>query len=133
MRLVAATIAIAGTAIVAMSLAGSFAALAVTNFAYGWVLIVASLVNRTFRQRLVPRELLGRVTSTVRMLFLAVEPLGVIVAGALTAWLGGDPRLVFLGAGLLVIGAAAGGWVAGLAAHHRATHPRGAQQPGRAA
>jgi predicted MFS family arabinose efflux permease len=120
MRLVAITIALAGGAIVAMSMAGSFAALALTNLAYGWALIVASLVNRTFRQRLVPRELLGRVTSTVRMLFLAVEPAGVIIAGALTAWLGGDPRLVFLGAGLLVVAAAIGGWLAGLATHHRA-------------
>jgi hypothetical protein len=102
-----------------MSTTTSFVTLAAANLAYGWALIVASVVNRTFRQRVAPRALLGRVTSAVRMLFLAVDPIGVIVAGSLTAWLGGDPRPVFLGAGLLVVTAAGGGWAAGLAAHHR--------------
>jgi MFS family permease len=119
MRLVAVAIALAGGSILAMSTATSFVTLAAANLAYGWALIVASVVNRTFRQRVVPRALLGRVTSTVRMLFLAVDPIGVIVAGSVTAWLGGDPRPVFLGAGLLVVTAAGGGWAAGLAAHHR--------------
>lgn len=125
MRLVAAAIALAGGSILAMSTATSFVTLAAANLAYGWALIVASVVNRTFRQRVVPRALLGRVTSTVRMLFLAVDPIGVIVAGSLTAWLGGDPRPVFLGAGLLVVTAAGGGWAAGLAAHHRVSRAGG--------
>jgi hypothetical protein len=37
---------------------------------------VDSLANRTQRQRIVPRALLGRVTSGVRALLLAVDPLG---------------------------------------------------------
>jgi hypothetical protein len=80
------------------------------------VSVVASLVNRTQRQRLVPRDLLGRVTSTVRVLFLAVDPLGVVAAGAATVALGGDPRPVFLVAGITVVVAAAGGWAGGLRA-----------------
>ncbi|MFD0684222.1 MFS transporter [Actinomadura fibrosa] len=75
---------------------------------------VASVVNRTQRQHLVPRELLGRITGTVRLLFLAVDPLGVVVAGALTGALDGDPRPVFAGAGAVVVTATIVAWYADL-------------------
>ena len=113
-RLIAAAIGACGIAVAAMSAATSFAGLLLANFAYLWALVVASLVNRTQRQRMVPRELLGRVTSTVRLLFLAVDPLGVLIAGTLTAALGNDPRLVFLGSGTLVTITAVTGWFLGL-------------------
>jgi hypothetical protein len=116
MRLVVLAIGAAGVAVAAMFLASSAAALALANLGYGATLVVASLVNRTQRQRLVPRDLLGRVTSTVRMLFLAVDPLGVVAAGAATMALGGDPRPVFLAAGAMVVVAAAAGWAGGLRA-----------------
>ena len=113
-RLMVIAIAAAGVAIAAMSAARSAPLLAAANFAYSWALVVASLVNRTQRQRIVPQELLGRVTSTVRMLFLAVDPLGVVIAGTATSALGGDPRPVFLAAGTAVVVTAAAGWLAGL-------------------
>lgn len=93
--------------------------LAAANLGYAWAVTVAGLVNRTDRQRIVPRDLLGRVTAAVRMLFLAADPLGVIVAGTLTAALGGDPRPVFLLAGTVVVVAATVGW-ASLAGGDRA-------------
>jgi predicted MFS family arabinose efflux permease len=62
-RLVVIAIAAAGVAIAAMSAAGSAPYLMVANFAYTWAMVVASLVNRTQRQRIVPRAMLGRVTS----------------------------------------------------------------------
>jgi hypothetical protein len=133
-RLVVLAIGAAGLAVAAMFLASSAATLAVANLGYGAALVVASLVNRTQRQRRVPRELLGRVTSTVRALFLAVDPLGVVVAGAITVALGGDPRPVFLAAGLIVVAAAAGGWAAGLraaAAADPGRRTRGGSHPGR--
>ncbi len=52
--------------------------------------------------------MLGRVTSVVRVLFLAVDPLGVVLAGTATSALGGDPRPVFLAAGTFTAAAAAG-------------------------
>ena len=113
-RLVVIAIAAAGVAIAAMSAAGSAPYLMVANFAYTWALVVASLVNRMQRQRIVPRAMLGRVTSGVRALFLAVDPLGVVIAGTATSALGGDPRPVFLAAGAAVVTAAAAGWLAGL-------------------
>jgi MFS family permease len=115
-RLVVLAIAAAGAAVASMCLASSAITLAAANLGYGAALVIASLVNRTQRQRLVPRDLLGRVTSTVRVLFLTMDPLGVVVAGAATVALGGDPRPVFLVAGVTVIVAAAGGWAGGLRA-----------------
>ncbi len=130
LRLVVLGIGAAGVSVAAMCLASSAIALAAANLGYGAALVVASLVNRTQRQRLVPRDLLGRVTSTVRMLFLAVDPLGVVAAGAATVALHGDPRPVFLAAGAIVVMTAAGGWAAGLrSAAGSAARP--ASQPSR--
>jgi hypothetical protein len=64
------------------------------------------------------------VTSTVRVLFLAMDPLGVVAAGAATVALGGDPRPVFLAAGGIVVLAAGGGWAAGLRAAAGHAEPR---------
>ena len=113
-RLVVIAIAAAGVAIATMGAAGSAAPLMAANFGYTWAVVVASLVNRTQRQRIVPRAMLGRVTSGVRVLFLAMDPLGVVIAGAVTSALGGDPRPVFLAAGAVILATAAGGWLAGL-------------------
>jgi MFS transporter len=113
-RLVVLTVAASGLAIGSVSATGSVVTLAAANLAYLWAITVASLANRTYRQLLVPRHLLGRVTSTVRLLFLTADPIGVVLAGSLTAALGGNPRPVFLAAGALVAVTAAAGWRAGL-------------------
>ena len=76
MRRVLLAIAAAGLSVASMCLASSAVTLAAANLGYGAALVVASLVNRTQRQRLVPRDLLGRVTSTVRVLFLAAGSTG---------------------------------------------------------
>ena len=57
---------------------------------------------RALRQRLVPRELLGRVTATAGMLGLAGKPLGSAAAGAAAA-AADSPRPVFLVAGLVAV------------------------------
>jgi MFS family permease len=124
-RLVLLAIAAAGASVASMFLTSSAVTLAAANLGYGAALVIASVVNRTQRQRLVPRDLLGRVTGTVRVLFLTMDPLGVVVAGAATVALGGDPRPVFLVAGVTVIVAAACGWAGGLrAAAGRPIRPR---------
>jgi predicted MFS family arabinose efflux permease len=120
-RLIAAAIGACGIAVAAMSAATSFASLLLANLAYLWALVVAGLLNRTQRQQSIPRELLGRVTGTVRLLFLTVEPLGVLIAGTLTAALGNDPRLVFLGSGTLVTITAVTGWFLGLRTRTRSS------------
>ena len=121
-RLIVIAIVAAGAAMAAMSVAGSAPSLMAANSAYAGAVVVASLVNRTQRQRIVPRAMLGRVTSGVRVLFLAVDPIGVVLAGTATSALGGDPRPVFLAAGTVTALAAVAGWLAGL---RRAGHGRG--------
>jgi hypothetical protein len=123
MRLVVLTVAASGLAIGSVSVTHSLVTLAAANLAYLWAITVASLANRTYRQLIVPRELLGRVTSTVRLLFLTADPVGVVIAGSLAAALG-DPRPVFLGAGILVTVTAAAGWRAGLRRAGPAGPPR---------
>jgi hypothetical protein len=113
MRLIVATVAASGLAIGSVSVTHSLVTLAAANLAYLWAITVASLANRTYRQLIVPRALLGRVTSTVRLLFRTADPVGVVIAGALATAIG-DPRPVFLGAGILVAVTAAAGWRAGL-------------------
>ncbi|WP_063057378.1 MFS transporter [Nocardia sienata] len=115
-RVIAAGITVCGLAVVAMSAADSFAGLLLANMVYLWAVVAASVVNRTQRQRIVCREMLGRVTGTVKLLFLAVDPVGVFIAGSVTAALGGNPRPVFVAGGLLVTAAAVWAWCAGLRA-----------------
>ncbi len=114
MRLVVFAVAAAGLAIGLVGITNSLVTLGAANLAYLWAITVASLANRAYRQLIVPRDLLGRVTSTVRLLFLTADPAGVVIAGSLTAALGGNPRPVFLGAGAIVAVTAAAGWGAGL-------------------
>lgn len=113
MRVIVATVAASGLALGSVSVTHSLVTLCAANLAYLWAITVASLANRTYRQLIVPRALLGRVTTTVRLLFLTADPLGVVIAGALATAIG-DPRPVFLGAGILVAVTAAAGWRTGL-------------------
>ncbi|MEU6035411.1 MFS transporter [Actinomadura sp. NPDC047616] len=117
MRLIVAAVVACGTAVAAMSLATTLGTLMLATAASAWAVVTASVVNRTQRQQIVPRALLGRVTGTGRLLYLAVDPLGVLVTGGATAALGGDPRPVFLAAGVVVAATALAGWRAGLRDH----------------
>ena len=112
--LVATCLALIGVALAAMGAAVGVWWLAASNLVLVWATVVANIVLRTLRQQIVPRRLLGRVTSTVRTICLALTPVGAVVAGALTAALGGDPRPVFLGAGLLIVVTAVVAWVVAL-------------------
>lgn len=118
-----------GLSLSAMGLVSSFALVAVLNFGVCASAVLALVVIRTIRQEAVPRELLGRVTATVRMTALAASPLGAMIAGSLAGLNGGDPRLVFVGAGLLAAAAGLTVWLAGLRDFSRAARRR-QPQPG---
>ncbi len=117
-RVITGGVLLAGLALAAIGAARDAWSLGILFGAVEWGVIVASIVNRTLRQQVVPRELLGRVTSLVRACFLAVTPLGAMLAGLLTGVCGDDPRPVFAAAGLLVVVTMPIGWVAALR-HHR--------------
>jgi MFS family permease len=117
-RLIVMCITLAGVALAAIGAARDAWSLGITFGVVEWGVIVASIVNRTLRQQIVPRELLGRVAGLVRALFLAVTPVGAMLGGLLTHVGGDDPRPVFAGAGLLIVVAVPVGWRAALR-HHR--------------
>lgn len=102
-RLIAISLTGIGAALVAVSAAPDLAWLMIANVVLVYATIVAGLVNRTVRQRVVPRELLGRVTSTIRAFGLGATPVGAVLAGTFTQLMGGDPRPVFLGSGLIIL------------------------------
>ena len=79
--------------------------------------MLATVAIQSLRQRVVPRQLLGRVTATARVGALSAAPLGAALAGALTSANHSDPRPVFVGAGLLAVATTAVAWFAGLRHH----------------
>jgi MFS family permease len=95
-------IACLSTAIALISLVHNAAILVVLNLLVGAGSVIATVNIRALRQRVVPREMLGRVTSTARTLAVAAYPLGAVLAGTLTSTVThNDPRPVFLIAGVL--------------------------------
>jgi MFS family permease len=67
--------------IIGMGLLGEVAAVFVTVVAIGFGAAWWNVVTISLRQRLVPKELLGRVTSVYRMVAFAAAPLGALLAG----------------------------------------------------
>lgn len=116
----AAMMAIAG-ALAAVGLASNVWWLAVANAALACADVLAAIAIRTLRQQIVPRRLLGRVTSIARTIVLATMSLGTVLCGLLTQLNGNDPRPVFIGAAFVVVAATATIWVLVL---HRHRHIR---------
>lgn len=61
---------------------------ALGNFAFAAAVVIGSILTRTHRHQVVPRELLARVMATVRFISWGVVPIGAFLAGALGSTLG---------------------------------------------
>ena len=103
-----------GLALLLISAATSTPVALAGNLLYAWAIIAASVTNRSLRQILVPRELLGRVTASWRFGGQATTLVGGVLAGALAGVLGNNPRPVFAVAGGLTLLTVAVAWFAGL-------------------
>ncbi|MFG1849583.1 MFS transporter [Micromonospora carbonacea] len=92
-----------------LALAGSASPLhlAISNGLLGALSVFASVHIRALRQRIVPREVLGRVTATARTLAFAANPLGAALFGLVAQAAGGNARWSFLAATLLSMASAA--------------------------
>jgi hypothetical protein len=109
----------AGTAVLAVALGalgGSDAAwqAALANAGIGAGSVFATVHIRALRQRVVPRELLARVTATARTLAVAANPAGAALAGIATAAASDNPRPAFVVAGACMCGCATLGYLFGL-------------------
>jgi hypothetical protein len=111
---VASCAIVSGVALIMLSAAWSMLVMMAANLLYTWAIVTASVTLRALRQVLVPRELLGRVTAAWRLAAQVVTPIGAVAAGAMAGALGGDPRVVFAGAGALTILTVGGAWAAGV-------------------
>lgn len=112
--LIAVGVATIAVVLTLLAFAGAMWSLTLLNLVMGGASIVAVVRIRALRQQLVPRHLLGRVSSTARMIAFAAYPVGAALAGALAGLNGSDPRPVFLGAGMLGLVVAAVAWFFGL-------------------
>ncbi len=61
---------------------------ALGNFAFAGAVVTGSILARTHRHQVVPRELLPRVMATVRFISWGVIPIGAFLAGAVGSTLG---------------------------------------------
>jgi MFS family permease len=126
--LVTGSVAVAGAAVAAMAAARSWWQLAAANAALLFAAALGSLLVRSIRQELVPREMLGRVTAAARTLFVSATPLGSLIASAATTAHGGNPRPVFLVAGCVLAVSAGVTWRVTL--RHHASGARPEENPG---
>ncbi len=113
-RLIGLGVATIAISLALLAAAASVWSLTALNLLMGGASIVAVIRIRALRQQLVPRHLLGRVSSTARMAAFAAYPIGAAIAGALAGLNHNDPRPVFLGAGILGMAVAAVAWRFGL-------------------
>jgi MFS family permease len=112
--LIALSIVVVAGALVLLSVSTSWWPLLVADCLQAAAVTVASVVNRSLRLALIPRELIGRVTTTVRACFVTATALGAVLAGAVTSASGDDPRPAFRAAGVLIAVIMGVGWFGGL-------------------
>jgi len=62
-------------------------------FGISYAVVLYNIVQLSFRQRLCPIPLLGRMNASIRFLVYGTMPLGGLAGGALGAWLGVLPTL----------------------------------------
>ncbi|SDX76343.1 Predicted arabinose efflux permease, MFS family [Modestobacter sp. DSM 44400] len=67
--------------------------LVLSQFAFSWAVVVYNVTQVSFRQRLCPPTLLGRMNASVRFLVYGTMPVGGLLGGALGTWLGVVPTL----------------------------------------
>jgi MFS family permease len=67
--------------------------LAASTFGFSWGSVVYNVTQVSFRQRLCPPALLGRMNASVRFLVFGTMPLGGLLGGVLGGWLGIVPAL----------------------------------------
>ncbi|MDM4762640.1 MFS transporter [Galbitalea sp. SE-J8] len=71
----------------------AFVVLAVAEFAISFSVLVYNIAQVTFRQRICPPALLGRMNASIRFVVWGVMPIGGLLAGVLGATLGAHAAL----------------------------------------
>jgi hypothetical protein len=81
-------------ALVPLAVLGAPAVLLVVSwFGFSWAVVAYNITQVSFRQRLCPPHLLGRMNASVRFIVFGTQPLGALLGGALGSWIGILPTL----------------------------------------
>lgn len=86
----------------------AFPFLVAQSFIFSFTVLLYNITQVSFRQRITPPRLLGRMNASIRFCVWGVMPIGALAAGALGTWIGVVPTLwiaavLELFAGLFVI------------------------------
>ncbi|WP_448627470.1 MFS transporter [Geodermatophilus sp. URMC 64] len=82
------------TALIPLAVVGAPAVLLVLGwFGFSWAVVAYNITQVSFRQRLCPPHLLGRMNASVRFIVYGTQPLGALIGGALGGWIGVVPTL----------------------------------------
>jgi MFS family permease len=71
----------------------AFPLLIVQGFLSGFTVLLYNITQVTFRQRITPPRLLGRMNASIRFVVWGVMPIASLLAGALGTWLGVVPTM----------------------------------------
>jgi len=71
----------------------AFPLLVAQGFVAGFTVLVYNITQVTFRQRITPPRLLGRMNASVRFVVWGVMPIGSLLSGVLGTWLGIVPTM----------------------------------------
>lgn len=102
--LAALIVPVAATATPLASVLPAVPVLLVGSFLVGWSVVVYNVVQVSFRQRLCPKPLLGRMNASIRFLVWGPIPVGALLGGLVGAAIGVVPTL-WLAVGLFVLAA----------------------------
>ncbi len=80
----------------------AFPFLVVQAFLMSFTVLLYNITQVTFRQRITPPRLLGRMNASVRFVVWGVMPISALLAGALGTWIGVVPTLWFAAIGQLM-------------------------------
>jgi MFS family permease len=91
---VSAVVYSAAGALLPLAAVGAPVVLLVTGwFVLSWAVVVYNVVQVSFRQRLCPSRLLGRMNASVRFIVFGTMPVGGLLGGVLGEWVGVVPAL----------------------------------------
>jgi MFS family permease len=79
--------------------------LVVAEFVSSFGILVYNITQLTYRQRICPPELLGRMNASIRFVVWGVMPIGGVLAGLLGTWLGTTATMLIGGAVTLLAAA----------------------------
>lgn len=90
-----------GLSVAAMAVTSSAVVLGAGMFVETMMIPIYNVSQATYRLRLIPDELQGRVNSVIRLFPIASQPAGVAAAGVLIGVVGPRPVLAVIAAGLI--------------------------------